>query len=242
MKRLKEIHVLNKILVLSLVFLVVLCGTYYLGKKIRNRNSSTRVFTAESSSVVPVPEEAPKERAGSDIVITDSKRDGYKHLTNIKYEYTIEFPENYDTGSKPLKEPELGESSLITFHGPRLGYSYPGDHIRTYARKIDRPLNQATLDALMKDMTSLLGGVYETYTTFCDPQENRQILIKSSPTLVYETYFKQFVSGTKESVKEVGPLYLVLSGNENSKETRAFIILGGTSEVAKEMALSVTLE
>jgi len=175
-------------------------------------------------------------------IIEDFGKDGYKRFENPKYGYTVEFPENYDTGSKPLKEPELGESSLITFHGPRLGYSYPGDHIRTYARKIDRPLNQATLDALMKDMTSLLGGVYETYTTFCDPQENRQILIKSSPTLVYETYFKQFVSGTKESVKEVGPLYLVLSGNENSKETRAFIILGGTSEVAKEMALSVTLE
>ena len=91
MKRLKEIHVLNKILVLSLVFLVVLCGTYYLGKKIRNRNSSTRVFTAESSSVVPVPEEAPKERAGSDIVITDSKGMGINTLRTSNTSILLNF-------------------------------------------------------------------------------------------------------------------------------------------------------
>jgi len=61
MKKLEEIHLLNKVLVLSLGFLILLFGSYYLGKKIRNRNSDTMIFTKGSSPVSHIPEKIPEE-------------------------------------------------------------------------------------------------------------------------------------------------------------------------------------
>jgi len=61
MKRFKEIHFLNKILVLSLIFSLVLFGAYCLGKKIRNKNSNTMVFTKGSPPVATIPEKAPEK-------------------------------------------------------------------------------------------------------------------------------------------------------------------------------------
>jgi len=63
MKRLGEVHFLNKILVLSLIFSLVLFGAYCLGKKIRNKNSNTMVFTKGSPPVATITEKAPEKEA-----------------------------------------------------------------------------------------------------------------------------------------------------------------------------------
>jgi len=240
MKRFGRINLLNKVLMASLIFSTALVGSYLVSKRLL---CGTTAFTTKARHGATfhkdsVPDETEVEVL--DYVITDSERDEYKQLTNHKYGYSVEFPANYEVGPKSLERPKGADSSSsITFYDPKAKSFYPGSYVETYVRRLSKPLNNATADEATEDLSSLCGGVYEGYTTFCVPQKDKIKVIKSSPVLVYAVYFKEFISGTKEFVKDVGPMYLGLSGTKDSDETLLFIIRNGNSEIAKEMALSV---
>jgi len=158
-----------------------------------------------------------------------------KHTT-----YIVELPLGYEIDPRSLKKPDLGESSFVTFYDPETKSGYPGSYIETYVQRINKPFSQEAFTELTKSVSSLCGGVFEGYTTFCEPWEDKTKIVKNSTTLVYEVYFKEFVWGTKEYVGDVGPMYLIFNNSKDLNETLVFIIRNGDNEVAKEMALSVT--
>jgi len=61
MRKLGKIRISNKVLIVSVIVFVVLCGAYYLTKELTGADSRTMTFTKKFSPVPSIPEKIPEE-------------------------------------------------------------------------------------------------------------------------------------------------------------------------------------